>query len=239
MRKLMFATTAVALAVGGCNAARDEKAGPSVDRSYPVESFDRIEVDGPYEVNVTIGSSPSVRASGPGNYLENMTVMVEGGTLKIQQRKVEGLGFFRRRDQKISLQVSVPSIRAAQIAGSGGMNIDKVSGEDFKGVVAGSGDLKLGRVEVRSISVGVAGSGGVVAAGKARRAEYENTGSGDIDASGLAATDASVSVGGSGGVSAQASGTVDVDISGAGDVHVTGGAKCVLSKAGPGNAHCA
>jgi hypothetical protein len=239
MRKLIIASSAAALAASGCSAAGQDRAGPSVDRSYQVASFDRIEVAGPYEVNVTTGSAASVRASGPDDAVEKMVVEVEGGTLKIHSKRQKGLRLGWSKDQKVMVQVTVPSLRGAEIAGSGGVSIDKVRGDHFKGGVAGSGDLQLGQIDVGSLSIGIAGSGEVRAgAGKARRVEYSIAGSGDIDGGGVAAEDASVEIAGSGNVAVNATRSADVDIAGSGDVRVTGGAKCNVSKAGSGNVTC-
>ena len=238
MRNLIIATSAMALAAGGCNAARGENPGSSVSRNYQVGGFDLIEVAGPYEVNVTTGSAPSVRATGPDNVIEKMVVEVEGDTLKIHPEKKRNY-FNWGKGHKVVLQVTVPMLRGAEIAGSGGINIDKVGGERFKGGVAGSGDLQLGQVDVGSLEIGIAGSGGVnTGTGKARRVAYEIAGSGDIDGAGLAADDASVEIAGSGNVSVNATRNADVDIAGSGNVRVTGGAKCNVSKAGSGNVTC-
>jgi len=240
MRRLLIpASTAIVLAAAGCNAARSEEAGPPVDRSYAVGAFDQIEVAGPYEVTVATGSGPSVRASGPEKGIERMVVEVEGSTLKIHPRKRQGFSFGWSKDRKVMLQVTVPALRGAEVAGSGDIRVDKVSGDHFEGGIAGSGGIRLGQVQVNSLSFGIAGSGSaVLGQGKAKRVEYEIAGSGDIDGGGLAAEQASVSIAGSGKVAANASATADVDIAGSGDVRVTGGAKCNVSKAGSGDVHC-
>lgn len=237
-RFLIPASTAIVLAAAGCNAARSEEPGPSVNRSYEVGAFDQIEVAGPYQVSVTTGAAPSVRASGPDNAIDRMVVEVEGGKLKIHPRK-KGMSFGWSKSHKVVLQVTVPSLRGAEIAGSGDITIDKVSVAHFDGGIAGSGALKLGQVQVDSLSLGIAGSGGAqLGQGRAGRVEYEIAGSGDIDGSDLAAEQAKVSIAGSGNVVAYATATADVDIAGSGDVRVTGGAKCNVSKAGSGNVTC-
>ena len=240
MRRFVIpATAAIVLAAAGCNAARGEDTGPSVSRNYSVGAFDQIEVAGPYEVEVATGSGPSVRATGAEQSIERMVVEVEGSTLKIHPRKRKGFTIGWSKDRKVVLQVTVPSLRGAEVAGSGDIRIDKVSGDHFEGGIAGSGGLRLGQVQVNSLSLGIAGSGGAnLGQGRAKRVEYEIAGSGDIDGGALAAEQASVSIAGSGKVVANASGTADVDIAGSGDVRVTGGAKCNVSKAGSGDVRC-
>ena len=82
------------------------------------------------------------------------------------------------------------------------------------------------------------GSGGLTGSGKARAAEFDIAGSGEVDADGIVVEDLKVSIAGSGDVKAHATRTANVDIVGSGDVAVRGGAKCSVSKAGSGDVRC-
>ena len=238
-KAIVIGMVAAAAASTGCARDRSESAGPATTRNYQVAGFERIEVAGPYEVTVATGSAPSVRASGGERAIERMVVEVSGDTLKIHPKKRSGLNFGWSRNHPVKLTVTVPSLRAAEIAGSGEISVDKVAGDSFEAGVAGSGDVRIGQVDVKRLKVGIAGSGEVKAGtGRAVAADYEIAGSGDIDAAGLVAETASVSIAGSGNVAANATGTASVDIAGSGDVRMTGGAKCSVSKAGSGNVDC-
>lgn len=228
-----------AVAASGCSRARSE-AGPAVERNFTVGAFDRIEVSGPYEVDVRTGGPPSVRASGPEQSLERLVVEVRGNTLSIHPKKRSGLSLnWSSNDHPVRLAVTVPSLAAAEIAGSGDIIVDRIMGKSFEGGVAGSGDLRLGTIEVKKLNMGIAGSGGIRAqSGRVGEARYEIAGSGDIDAAELVAETAAVSIAGSGNISANASRTAAVDIAGSGDVKIRGGAQCTVSKAGSGNVEC-
>ena len=140
---------------------------------------------------------------------------------------------------KVVLQVTVPTLRGAELAGSGDLRIDSVAGEQFVGDIAGSGNLTVDRLQVGELKIDIAGSGSAKAsAGRATKAEYEIAGSGGIDAAGITTEAASVSIAGSGDVTAHASSTADVSIMGSGNVEVKGGAKCNVSKAGSGEVRC-
>ena len=238
---LLIGIAAAATVVAGCSRHRDreESAGPATTRNYPVAGFERIEVGGPYEVTVATGGAPSVRASGGERALERMVVEVEDGTLKIHTRKRKGMNFGWSTSHPVKLSVTVPRLSAAQIAGSGLIAVDKVTGDAFEAGVAGSGNVRLGQVEVKRLKAGIAGSGEINAgSGRAAAAQYEIAGSGGIDAARLVAESAAVSIAGSGNVAAHATGTASVDIAGSGDVRMTGGAQCRVSKAGSGNVDC-
>jgi hypothetical protein len=241
MRKtILAASLAAATATAGCAQSRGESAGPATTRNYQVGGFERIEVGGPYEVSVTTGAAPSVRASGAEKAIERMIVEVRDGTLRIYTRKRSGMNFgWSDSRHPVKLAVTVPSLTAAEIAGSGSIAVDKVAGDSFDAGVAGSGELRLGQVDVKRLKAGIAGSGGINAGqGRASVADYEIAGSGDIEAGALVAEVASVAIAGSGEVTANATGTAKVDIAGSGDVRMSGGAKCTVSKAGSGNVHC-
>lgn len=238
MRNAVMVGMVAAAALGGCNTSRGGDAGPNVERTFQVGAFDRIEVAGPYEVEVRTGGQPGVRASGAERDVERMSVEVRDGKLTIHPlRRTMSFGWSRHR--KVAVAVTVPALRGAEIAGSGGIFVDRVAGDTFEGGVAGSGGLRLGQVDARQLKLAIAGSGGIqAAAGRAGNAEYEIAGSGAIEAGGVVAETASIDIAGSGNVRANATRSAMVDIAGSGDVAVTGGAKCTVSKAGSGNVNC-
>lgn len=238
-KAILAGMIAAAAASSGCAKDRQESAGPTTTRNYPVGAFDRIEVAGPYDVTVATGGAPSVRASGGERAIERLVVEVRGSTLRIHPRKRSGLHFGWSKSQPVKLTVTVSRLAAAEIAGSGDITVDKVAGDSFEAGVAGSGNVRLGQVNVKRLKAGIAGSGEISAGrGRALAADYEIAGSGDIDGAGVVAETAAVSIAGSGNVAAHATGTASVEIAGSGDVRVTGGAKCSVSKAGSGNVQC-
>ena len=242
MRLSVIFTLSASVALCGCNVHRSdsEDAGPIVSRNYQVGNFEKIEVAGPYEVQIRTGANPSVSANGSQKLLEKTVVEVKDGELSIHpQRKRSWFNFGGWSTHgKATLMVTVPQLTGATIAGSGGIRIDKVKAEDFKGTVAGSGDLDVGVLDVQDLKVDIAGSGSIKGTGKAVSAKYDIAGSGDVEAAQLQTQDIKVSIAGSGSVRAHATGTADVDIMGAGDVDISGGAKCKINKAGAGDVRC-
>lgn len=241
MRRFMIpVSTAIALAAAGCHSSaadsRERDAGPKVSRNYAVGDFSKIEVAGPYEVKVVTGGAPGVSARGGENLLNETEVVVDGDTLEIRPKKRKGF-HWNWNHGTAEFTVNAAALRAASIAGSGGILVDKVSG-DFDADVAGSGDLRLPSVTGGRVKLSIAGSGDLMAAGKADAVDISIAGSGDVDAKGLVSRTADVSIAGSGGVAAHATETADVSIMGSGDVELSGGAKCSVSKMGSGNVHC-
>jgi hypothetical protein len=238
---VLFATAALAFGLAACSHERAEDGGPATARNFTVPSFDKIEVAGPYSVEVTTGGQPRVTAQGPAGIVNKMVVEVEGDTLKIHPEKRSGSMFgwgSSGSHGNARVAVSVPMLTAAAIGGSGEIAVNRIATQDFHGAVAGSGGLRLPQVEVQSLALEIAGSGGVTAAGRAGDAKYHIAGSGDINAERLAVQQAHLEIAGSGNIQANASSSAKVEIAGSGNVRVTGGAKCTIDKAGSGDVQC-
>lgn len=240
MRNSLAAVIVASTALAGCHARAEVGDGATVSRNYQVGNFQKIEVAGPYDVQVRTGGNPGVSARGSEKLLGRTVVEVQGDKLVIRPERHGGwFSFGWSTHGKADFVVTVPQLRAATIAGSGDISVDQVHGDSFEGTVAGSGGLNLGSANVQWLKLTIAGSGGAKAgAGKVQNGEYEIAGSGDVDARAVQADQAKISIAGSGNVRAQATRTADVSVMGSGDVDVTGGAKCSISKAGSGDVRC-
>lgn len=227
-----------AMALGGCNMfGRDHDSGPHAARDFPVGAFSKLAVTGSYDVEVRTGAAPSVHAEGGQNRLDKLEVKVAGDTLTIGSTK--GIRWsWGGKHETVKIIVTVPALTAADMAGSGDIRIDHVTGPTFKGSVTGSGDLNLAKVDAASLELGIAGSGDIKAAGATPQAKYDLAGSGDIDASAVTAQAAAISISGSGTIRAHATGTAAVNLVGSGDITVTGGGKCTINKTGSGDIRC-
>jgi hypothetical protein len=241
MRKsIAAAVIAASAATGACGGAHGDGAGPTVTRNYQVGNFQQIEVAGSYDVTVRTGGNPGVSAQGGQKLLDRTIVEVQGDKLVIHPQEHHGFSIFHFGNSgSARFTVTVPQLSGATIAGSGDIHVDHVQGASFEGAVAGSGGLDVDRVDVQSLKLTIGGSGDAKArSGKAQSADYSIGGSGDIDAGGVQSQQAKASISGSGTIKANATGTADVSIMGSGDVDVSGGAKCTVTKAGSGDAHC-
>lgn len=235
--RILMASVVASMAVAGCSAGRAENAGPTVNRSFPVGDFTRLEVAGPFDVRVATGKAASVTASGPQELIERMEVAVEDGELRVRPEKKGWLNWGWNSGKAV-VTVTVPALEAVRVAGSGDIDVDRVAGERFSSEIAGSGDLRLGAVQVKELKLAIAGSGSVQAAGQAEQASYKIAGSGDLDAGGVKTRRAEASIAGSGSIRANASDTASATINGSGDIEIGGGARCETAKHGSGDIRC-
>jgi hypothetical protein len=86
----LWAAAAILLAASACSANNNAAvtgSGSGGQRNYTVGGFDRVELAGHYDVRVTIGSAPSVRAEGDEAELERLEVSVHNGQLRIGSKR--------------------------------------------------------------------------------------------------------------------------------------------------------
>ncbi len=225
-----------AMLVGGAACSPSgavEGSGATGQRDFNVGAFDRVELAGHYDVRVTVGGAPSVRAEGDTAELERLEISVENGRLRVGSKQ----GFWTSRG-KVVVHVTTPNLQGVEVAGSGNMDISPLRTAQFSGGIAGSGNLNLQGLESESARFDIAGSGNVRAAGRTRTVQLEVAGSGTGELQALQAESANVSIAGSGDAQISASSTASVDIVGSGDVSVTGGARCTVNKMGSGEVRC-
>lgn len=239
MRSLILVAAFPLVACSLHSSAKDDdglaSSSQGTARNYQVTDFTAVALRGPDDVAVTVGHNFVVRASGPSDQLDQLKITKDGDTLMIGRKSGSSGSISSRR---IKVFVTMPSIAAATIAGSGDLSVDRAAVTSFKGTIAGSGDLSLGRIAVDDATFSIPGSGDITVAGTANTVSFTIAGSGDIDAAGLTAGNATVSTVGSGDVTARIIGNAKVSIVGSGDVNLGPDATCDVNKVGSGDVVC-
>lgn len=239
MRRLV---TLLALSsLSACNAtASDTSIGT---RTFPISgTFDEVTLGGPDNVRVVTGGTPSIVATGRNSDLDKIEVELRGSELVVTREgggKIKLFGWNESsKDVVITVTVAKP-IAAANLKGSGDLDVDQGGGDSFAAELKGSGDLTVARIMTKAAHLTLAGSGDLRAKGQADSVETELAGSGAIDAAGLIAETATVNLRGSGDITVHASKSAKVVTKGSGDVTVRGTNNCTSDKRGSGEVHCA
>ena len=181
----------------------------AAERGYSVTSFDRVRVEGPFEVVLTTGKAVSARASGSAEAIERLSLRVEGRTMLIR-----------------------PGLSAW------GGYPGKQSGPPRILTVEGSGQISVGALDADNASLAVAGSGAIEAAGRGKQASAVARGTAEIRAAGLAVSDLTLASESAGAVTMNASRSARVSVMGPGPVTVEGNAACEVKKLGSGPVSC-
>ncbi len=210
-------------------------AADDATRSFAVSGFDTVRLAGSDTIRVLHGASASVIARGPAENLDHLDIRTQGNTLVVSRKPTGVFGWSRR---SATVTVTMPMIRAVELAGSGNLSVDRVDAAQFDAILTGSGDLSLMGVNANSLKLRLTGSGNAIAAGRTRAADLSVTGSGKLTADKLIAETVSLSVIGSGSANARATTSATLSTAGSGDATVYGTRNCSISKSGSGDARC-
>jgi hypothetical protein len=185
--------------------------GTKTTEQRTVGAFEKVRLVGSLDARVTVGAPVAVQVTIDDNLQPLVETRVDGDTLVIRTR--ESVSY--RGEGRVD--VSVPSLRAFSIEGSGDAAIEGGSG-DLALAVSGSGDLAW-HGQAGALDASVAGSGDMKLSGKAESIRVSVAGSGDVDADGLTARSADVQVSGSGDVRLHLEGgELSAAVAGSGDV---------------------
>lgn len=183
-------------------------AGSGVTQELSLRDFDRIEIEGVFDVEVEVGKKFSVVISGPADELDRVKAEVEGGTLVLgQKKKKRGVFGFNTGVTDVRARISMPDL----------------TGLDIAGVV----DVEVRGIRSDDLRVDVSGVGQVALAGRCGTLTVDLSGIADLDARDLHCRAVGIDVSGLGDASVHASDAVNAEVSGIGSVDVHGSPKVV------------
>ncbi len=198
-------------------------------RSFTIGSFDRIRVEGPYQVTVNSGRAPFARAEGPTAAIEAMDLRLEGRTLLIRQR---GGMANASLGTPVRLTVGTHELRSVSLAGAGSLVVDRLKGLSADVALLGPGKLQVRGIEADRLTAGVQGSGSLRLTGRAKVAVLTALGTPTLAAEDLVGDELTVRAEGSGEVAAAARSRASVTAAGIVQVRLTGRPACVLKLRG-------
>jgi Putative auto-transporter adhesin, head GIN domain len=172
--------------------------GVASSQERSLAEFTAIEVAGSADVFVTVGEAQRVVVETDDNILPLVETSVQAGRLVISMKPFTSIS----PRLPVRVTVTVPSIEAASISGSGSITLTGVNAE--------------------SLTLNLPGSGDITVSGATRQATISLRGSGNIQCGGLEAQTVDVSLDGSGDVTVNASQHLGVTIRGSGSIHYRG-----------------
>jgi hypothetical protein len=211
----------------------------AAERNWGIGSFDRLRVDGPFEVRVTTGGPPRARAqaSDP-RVLERLSIEVRGGILVLRLQGEGWAGLDKALDAPPVITLSSPTLSSVTLFSGSRVTVAGMKGARVALSVTGSGVVAVSGVETEALEATLIGTGSITAAGRASRARLSTNGPGSIDAAGLDASDLFVSVDGAGETRAKARYTAQIVSNGLGRITVGGSPKCTVRATAGGPVRC-
>jgi hypothetical protein len=205
----------------------------AAERNYSVTSFDRIRIDGPYQVTLKTNVAPFAKASGSQASLDGVSIKVEGRTLVVRTDSSGGWGGYPGEARgPVTISLGTHDLGTAYINGPGALVIDKVKGLSFELAIQGSGVARIDQANVDQLRIGLSGSASTRLAGNALKMTATVRGSSTLDAEGLAVKDAVIGAEGPATVRAAVSGTAKVDALGLASVALAGTPSCTVKAQG-------
>jgi len=171
--------------------------GVAATQARSLPPFTVVTVASGDNVVVRVGAGQSVIVHADSNLLGRITTQVSSGSLMIENTP----GSLSPRSPTF-VAVSVPSLDALTVQGSGNISVTGISSP--------------------SLTVRIAGSGTIHAAGTTARLDAAISGSGNVLLSPLIVRDATASINGSGQIELTATHSLDASISGSGTILYTG-----------------
>lgn len=210
----------------------------AADRRYTVTDFDRVQVEGPFQVVLRTGKSPSARAIGSNSAIDGVSIDVEGRTLKVRPNRSAWGGYPDEGIGPVEIELSTHGLRSASVTGSGSLAVDKAKAMRLDLILSGSGQLSVRDVEADNLVLGMVGAGKMSVGGRVKTLRATVQGSGELDGSALLAEDLQLSADTSGTIGLAAERTAKVTTNGHGDTVITGSAACTVKVLGAGRVRC-
>jgi hypothetical protein len=173
-----------------------EGSGAAATQTRSVPAFTRFDLAGASAVTVHVGGKQAVVVRADDNLIDLVTTEVRDSELVIGTN-----GSFTAKTP-MTVDVTVPTLDAATLSGSGLVVVDGLRAAQF--------------------TVDVAGSGVLTVTGIVERLDADLGGSGDVRLEGLAAQDVTATVSGSGRLQVNATGDLDASVSGSGAIFYSG-----------------
>ena len=211
----------------------------AAERRVAIGSFDRIRIDGPFQVHVDSGRSPGGTIAGEASAIETVELHVDGSTLVVQR----GTGGWAEQHHAVPttpivVTLGTTSLTTARVIAGGTLSVTRMRGDRIDLSVTGTGSITVGDASGDALTATVIGVGTVGVAGRVGTARLVTNGNGTIDAGALDAGDLFVRLDGPGVTRASARYTASVDNVGLGQVAVAGNAKCTIRAAAGGPVAC-
>lgn len=212
----------------------------AAERRYVVTQFDRVRVDGPFDVRVATRGAPAARAVGAPDATDGLDIRVEGTTL-IVRAGARGWTALPHADPRAApvLYLRTQTLRGATVIGGGRLDIDgPVRGQRVDLQLTGSGTMTVPALDVDQFTATLLGGGTMTLGGRAARVRLLTSGAGTIEATALQADELVLRLDGAGTTRATARYVAQVTTTGLGAATVYGKAACTVNAVAGGPIRC-
>lgn len=215
---IRITTLLVVTSVMSCN-VMDCVSGTGIahEKSFTIDPFEAIVVEGAMDVIVTKGDHQEVSIEGQSELIDLVNTKVTGGKWRITTSECY------RTDAPFVVHIITPLLTSITVEGSSNVHSADVFGSGTTALnTTGSGDIEVEGINETSLNIEVTGSGSIRVRGTCTDLNGSLSGSGDLLAKDLTANVVKISVEGSGTATITAITTLEATVMGSGDVQYGG-----------------
>jgi Putative auto-transporter adhesin, head GIN domain len=211
-----------------------------------VSNFNKLKIGGPVDIQISQGTTESLKITAPTKVIDRITVEVTGGVLKIHNKHdnwgkselswYSDKSVWHKKHYRIIAYLTVNALKSISISGSGTVKFaDGINADHMSLRLRGSGSMD-GKIDTKSLVTTISGSGNIKLSGNASNSRLKVSGSGAFAAADLVTSNSNVHVSGSGDAKINANDSITAGISGSGSVNYTGAVKNIsTTKSGSGS----
>lgn len=210
----------------------------AAEKRFGLTSFEAIEVNADYIIDVTTRAPVGAVATGPQDAIDRLSLEARDGRLVIGTRQFAGDEKRGAPHGAVTIRINAASLRSATMGGAGSLAIDRMKGGRVTIGLRGPGSLSVGAIEADRLSVAMIGNGTMTLGGAAKQAQMTLSGAGVFDAGALAVAELTLDSEGAGDTRLNAVKTAAVTTRGIGKTVVLGKPVCTIRNIGNGSVQC-
>ncbi|MEE4001547.1 head GIN domain-containing protein [Tenacibaculum sp. FZY0031] len=192
--------------------------GNVITETRKINSFDKVNVGGSFDVYLTEGTVGKLSIEGEENILKYIETEVKNGKLNINFKENTNI----HTTKKLTVTVPFEDIESVALGGSGNVIAKKrIKADEVSFALGGSGNI-VASVEANTIKASIGGSGNIKLKGKTDYLKCAIGGSGNIKGYDLKTSSLKASIAGSGDILTTVSNKIKATVVGSGSIYYKG-----------------
>ncbi|MEX0698469.1 MAG: head GIN domain-containing protein [Acidimicrobiia bacterium] len=204
----------VAVVVTGCTAVTGS--GDVITIDVPIEGVSRLLVSHSFEVNVAVGEQPSLTLRVDDNLEANLSVGLDGDTLRIGLEPRTGVS-----NATLEADLTVTSLEAIEGSGAVDIHLAILTGSDFDLQLSGASELD-GTLEFGSMTGEISGASNLSLSGQVGTVDIGASGASDLALLELEVDDLRIRLSGASDAEITVNDSIEASLSGASSLRYRG-----------------
>lgn len=228
MKKIPVILALVALALVAYSMTNWTKSGKTIiaSKSFSTETrkvkdFEKIEVDGIFEVDVTYGSKESVEVEAPKNLLSSINLNVKSGTLVIEMDDNKSY----KTQGGIKIHITTAKLYGFEISGASSVKLNNTLKDDQFSLSSSGAANFGGKVDVENAEIELDGASSVNLSGSAASANLTLSGASQLEDYDFEIKNATVDLSGASAAQITSLNSLKGEVSGASSLEYKGSPK--------------